>query len=62
MKVQIFRLLEKNGFVLYEREKTKVKGCAPWPKYFINNPETKDYFKEFKTKKEATNEFLKLTA
>lgn len=62
MKVQIFKLKQANGFTLYERAKTKIKGYAAWPKYFINNVDgEKNYFKEFKTIKEANKEFERLT-
>ena len=58
MKTQVFKLATANGFNLYEREKTKMPGYAPWPKYFINGEK---YFSEFKTKRQAQAEFKKLT-
>ncbi len=60
MKTQIFRLMEAKGFILYEREKTKVKGYAAWDKYFINN-DIVGYCKEFKTLAAAKKEFNNLT-
>ncbi len=62
MQVPIFKLAEQNGYSLYRREKTKEKGCASWPKYFIKDDDsTKKYFKEFRTLPQAKKEFKELT-
>lgn len=63
MKIHIFRITESaNGFIIYQRERIKGINCAPFPKYFINNPKTQNYFKEFKTLREAKKEFAALIA
>lgn len=58
MQVPISRLQEKNGFILYRREKTKFKGVAPIPKYYIVG---KTYYKDFARLPSANKEFIKLT-
>jgi hypothetical protein len=64
MNITIYKLREKNGYRLYERAITKVKGFVAWPKYFITKitkAPDEPYFKEFKRLVSAQKEFKKLT-
>lgn len=62
MKINVFRIAEKDGYILYQRERKKEFKVAPFPKYFINNSGTEaNYFKEFKTLREAKREMKRLT-
>lgn len=60
MQVEVFRVKESKGFILYQRAKTKFKGYAPMLKFFISQEGGK-YFKEFRTQREAIKEFNSLT-
>lgn len=58
MQIEINRLQEAKGYILYQRAKNKMKGCASWPKYFIKNDDT---YQELRTLAKAKSEFKKLT-